>query len=399
MKVLHLTPAYKPAFIYGGPTMSVARLCEGLQQYQEYNTDNQTTSPLEIEVFCTRANGHTELAFRNGDAQNIDGVKVTYFNRLTKDHTHFSPALLWALWKKIKTDKAQNPGQLIIHIHSWWNLVVIFGALIAKLQNVPIALSPRGMITSYTQTNKNSLAKTFIHKLFGKYLLKNVHLMATSKQEVNDYTKVCQPKSIHVIPNIVELPSLLPQKSTIDGPLFKLLFLSRVEEKKGLNLLLEALAKVEFSWSLSIAGTGSEIYINQLKSQIKELGLYTKVHWLGHQTNEQKYQTIAAHDLLCLTSYNENFANVVIESLAVGTPVLLSEQVGLADYVEKNELGFVCKLDVDAISESLTQAFENKTIRNQISQKSPNLIKQDFEISTLAAQYVQAYRKILAQPQ
>ena len=46
-----------------------------------------------------------------------------------------------------------------------------------------------------------------------------------------------------------------------------------------------------------------------------------------------------------LPSFNENFANTVIESLAVGTPVLISENVGLKDYIEKNNLGCIFKLN------------------------------------------------------
>ena len=100
--------SYKPAYIYGGPTMSVAKLCEAL-----------TKTNVAIEVLTTTANGKIELNVKSGEQTEVDGVKVSYFRRLTKDHTHFSPALLLALRKKITEQKIQTEVQkpeLIIHI-------------------------------------------------------------------------------------------------------------------------------------------------------------------------------------------------------------------------------------------------------------------------------------------
>ena len=97
MTTIQISAAYKPAYIYGGPTMSVAMLCETLSK-----TD------LKLEVLTTTANGKSELPVTQNEPVEIDGVKVTYFKRLTKDHTHFSPALLLNLKQKIKTFSYSN---------------------------------------------------------------------------------------------------------------------------------------------------------------------------------------------------------------------------------------------------------------------------------------------------
>ena len=110
IKLLQIIAAYKPAYIYGGPTMSVSKLCEAL-----------TKTEIEVEVLTTTANGKDELNVRPAKSIDVDGVKTTYFKRLTKDHTHFSPALLLTLRKKIKEQRAttQTPNaNLIIHIHA-----------------------------------------------------------------------------------------------------------------------------------------------------------------------------------------------------------------------------------------------------------------------------------------
>ena len=83
MKVLHIIAAYKPAVIYGGPTMSVAMLCEKLSK-----------AGVGIEVFTTTANGAHELPVATNKSVIVDGVSVTYFKRITKDHTHFFPIVI-----------------------------------------------------------------------------------------------------------------------------------------------------------------------------------------------------------------------------------------------------------------------------------------------------------------
>ena len=90
-------------------------------------------------------------------------------------------------------------------------------------------------------------------------------------------------------------------------------------------------------------------------------------------------------------SHNENFANVVIESLAVGTPVLVSQYVGLSDYVLEKKLGWVCDTTVESLRDILTESYHQKTERRAINERSPHQIRQDFDPSVLAQRYVKMY--------
>ncbi len=377
IKLLQITAAYKPAYIYGGPTMSVSKLCEAL------------TGEIDVEVLTTTANGKNELNVIEGEPVEIDGVCVTYFKRLTKDHTHFSPSLLWALRKRIK-----EQNQLIIHIHAWWNLVSIFSCFIAKWYAIPVILSPRGMLTDYTAKNRNGIFKLIIHTLMGKTLLKYCHIHATSEKEKQDILTIVKPKSITVIPNLVDLPFKVKNELSNHKNIFKLIFLSRVEEKKGLELLFNALVALPFNWRLTIAGGGEEGYVSNLKSMIAKLKLTDQILWIGHIKNDDKFSVMAQHNLFVLTSYNENFANVVIESLSVGTPVLLSDQVGLADYVEINKLGWITTLNSDEIADQILEAYQNDEKRLNIMNFAPEIISRDFNTKNLVSQYYKLYNSI-----
>jgi glycosyltransferase involved in cell wall biosynthesis len=386
IKLLELTPAYKPAYIYGGPTMSVAKLCEAL-----------ANNGVDLEVLTTTANGKRELEVKPDLQQIVDGVTVTYFKRLTKDHTHFSPKLLWGLRTKIRDAKKSiiKPQPLVIHVHAWWNLVSIFSCNVAKWYGIPVILSPRGMLTNYTLGNRNSIQKAIIHSFLGQNLLKYCHIHATSEKEKQDILQQINPKSITVIPNLVDFPLQYSAISKTNDAYFNLLFLSRIEEKKGLELLFESLKGLNPNWILTIAGTGDEGYINNLKQKIDNLDLKGQIKWVGQVDNSTKFNLLAENDLTVLTSYNENFANVVIESLSVGTAVLLSDQVGLADYVIENELGWIANLTIESIQREILSAYNNSTKRVKIREEAPKIIRKDFNSETLVQKYINLYNQVI----
>ncbi len=378
MKILHISPAYKPAFIYGGPTLSVAKLCEVL------------SAKYIVEVITTTANGKTELPVPTQRSLTVDGVNVQYFNRIIKDHVHFSPSLLWNLYKRLHNNKFKT----IVHIHSWWNLIAVMSCIVAKATNTPIVLSPRGMLTQYTQKNRNTVFKSLIHNSIGKFLISSCHVHATTNQEKQDILKICNPKSINVISNFITIPKVLYPHPTSLSLTFKLIFLSRIEEKKGLELLFRSLAGCSFSWQLTISGTGECNYIEKLKKLSHSLNISSSIIWTGYVTNEHKYKLLSTHNMLVLFSYNENFANVVIESLISGTPVAISSGVGLADYIKANDLGWVSEMNQSEITKTLNSAFQNTEKRLRINKNAPNLIKCHFSELQILSQYLQLYKNI-----
>jgi glycosyltransferase involved in cell wall biosynthesis len=378
LKILQICAAYKPAFIYGGPTMSVSMLAEQLAR-----------AGISTEVFTTTANGKNELQVSPTQPTMVDGVSVRYFRRVTKDHTHFSPSLLKQLWK-------ESLDFDLIHIHAWWNLVSIFACMIALMRNVPVLVSPRGTLSEYSFQNKNIGIKWAIHNLLGKYLLNRCYIHVTSERENNTVRCLIHPKSITVQPNFVKLPAKIALRNNIASSCLRLLFFSRIEEKKGLDILFDAVAKVAVPFKLTIAGDGDKDYIEHLKTIAVNNNIADKINWAGFY-NENKFDVLRQHDLFVLPSYDENFGNTVIESLSVGTPVLISEQVGLADYVKKNNLGWVCQTNPVSISNSINKIASNHQHDLQrISKDAPGIIYTDFNEDNLVKKYISMYENLIA---
>ena len=388
LNILQITPAYKPAFIYGGPTLSVSKLCEVLQ-----------ASSLKVTVLTTTANGKQELEIETNQLQTVDEVDVYYFKRYSKDHTHFSPGLLMYLLRNIKKYHQKPNGQLVVHIHSWWNTVAVLSAFIAWCYHVPVVVSPRGMLTPYSLTNRHSFFKTLIHHALGKRLLRNCFIHATTEKEKADLNKVVKTvKGVYIIPNFALSPvtSIAPKPIHHQKNTLKLLFLSRIEEKKGLNILFTALAELELPWHLTIAGSGAAAYLKQLKVQCNNLNIAKQLTWVGEVKNDKKYALMKSHDLFMLTSHNENFANVVIESLAVGTAVVISEDVGLAPFVQKNQLGWVCSLTTAQLTSTIRAAAADCKKREWIRKHAPDLIETEFSDKKLLSNYNEMYHQIIA---
>lgn len=403
MNILHITPSYKPAYIYGGTTVSISRLCEAqadfLKKQNKSANQNNDKSINKVTVYTTTANGQEELNIDSNKPLLVDGVEVWYFRRQTKDHTHFSIGLLKKLFQTAKNFDA-------IHVHSWWNTVVIFSVLICILKGVKVIVAPRGMLGEYTLQSQKKSPKSIFHKLIGKKLLKKsfLHLTAQIERDEVDYIK---DNHVFVLPNLLSLPKnqATQNKKEIEkkgnSTIFKLVFMSRIHHKKGLEILIEAISQFQNNHSkinlqLDLIGKSESIeYENSLRQLISQKKLENKVNWIGWLEGNQKFEHLEKSDLFVLPSFNENFANVVIECLSTGTPVLVSDKVGLADYVKEKDLGWICKTNsVESLLQTLQMAINDKIKREKIRQTAPQIIQNDFSSQKLAQKYIEVYQKI-----
>ncbi|MVN92770.1 XrtY-associated glycosyltransferase XYAG1 [Mucilaginibacter aquatilis] len=373
MKILFIVPSYKPAYIYGGPIVVVALLAEELVK-----------AGHEVVVYTTTANGKSELDVIPGQELLVDGVKVTYFKRVTGDHTHASPDLWKHLGKTVKQFDA-------VHIHSWWNLLVIGAAWVCRRNGVKPILSPHGMFSNYILETNNSGKKRWIHKLLGRKLLEYSWLHVSTQLEWEESKAIIPSWKGAVIPNLVKLSD--KRYPRVKNDIFTVAFLSRVDPKKGLDVLIKALSKVDFDYHLKIAGSGEEEYLNSLKELAKECGNADKLEWVGWKSGEDKFEYLSGVDLFALTSHSENFAIVVIESLSVGTPVMISKNVGLYNYVQSNNLGWVTSMDIQEIASQLNTIVQSKEKLERINTQVPEIIHHEYNGQVLANQYLDLYQK------
>ncbi len=132
----------------------------------------------------------------------------------------------------------------------------------------------------------------------------------------------------------------------LDGAPF-LLFLGRIHQKKGCDLLLEAFADfVQTGCDASeirmvLAGPDQVGWMQELKALAHKRGIAHRVHWAGMVTGDVKWGLIRAADAMILPSHQENFGLVVAESMACSTPVLISNKVNIWREVQTSGGGLV----------------------------------------------------------
>jgi glycosyltransferase involved in cell wall biosynthesis len=122
------------------------------------------------------------------------------------------------------------------------------------------------------------------------------------------------------------------------------LVLARIHEKKGIDLVLRAFAasqKALKGLALVVAGAGDSKYLASLKGLASSLGIEEDVIWTGPLYAEAKINTLRAADVYVLPSHQENFGISVVEALACGTPVLISDKVNIWREVLAGDAGFV----------------------------------------------------------
>ena len=144
---------------------------------------------------------------------------------------------------------------------------------------------------------------------------------------------------------------------TLAGTRF-LVFMGRLHEKKGIDLLLDAFAVAAPSdVTLLVAGPDDTPYADQLKAHAKRLGIAPRVVWAGMLRGDVKYGALAAAEAFVLPSHQENFGVAVVEALACGTPVLISDKVNIWREVEAGAAAIVEPDTADGTAKALDRWF------------------------------------------
>ena len=161
------------------------------------------------------------------------------------------------------------------------------------------------------------------------------------------------------------------------------LFLGRLHPKKGCDLLLDAFARARSTepTCLILAGPDQVGWERELRSQVSRLNLTERVVFTGMLEGEMKQGAFEAADAFVLPSHQENFGMAVVEALASGVPVLISNRVNIWREVEADRAGFVQGDDVAGTTRLLQQWLETSSSeRDGMRTNAKRCFEQRFEL-------------------
>lgn len=282
----------------------------------------------------------------------------------------------------------------IVHLTSLFYPPSILIAIFAFLNNKKIIWSVRGTLEE-TALNISPFRKRLALLLI-RSISRNVTFHTTSKLEtLNTYRNIKADARVIELPNYLELPQLVEKRHQSKN----LLYVGRLHPIKGLENLFYALsASALFKESETImvlAGQGSKDYKDSLERLLNELKLEKKIFFVGKVEGWDKQKLFADSYFTILPSHSENFGNVVIESLAQGTPVIASQGTPW-EILENYQAGYWIKNDSKSLSnciETILTLKENEY--NLMREKAYQLICNHFDIKNGIKNWMTLYKRLL----
>lgn len=344
MKIIHLISSLSNEF--GGPAKSVPHLVNGLNKL---GLQNIIISPRQRQEDPNDIVEKFKLKSKSVHASHLLG-RVLY-----------SKSLYSTVERELTTDA-------IIHVHTLWTYPAFVGFTLANKYKLPLVVSSRGMLYSWS-LQRGKLQKALAMFLFQKKLLKYASVIhITEPRELSGVPDMDLDRKSRLVPNGVDLDEFsnpckalkIIGKNRFDPKKKHVLFMSRVDRKKGLIYLVKSwieLSQKFTEWDLVIAGPVQDVkYFQEINDLITRASLNKRVHWLGMLKNEERLSIFQRSDLFVLPSYSENFGIVIAEALAAGLPVITTHGTPWSE-INQHKAGWWVELTQPAVMAALSNAF------------------------------------------
>ncbi|WP_414576684.1 glycosyltransferase [Anabaena sp. CCY 9402-a] len=390
MKILHVIPSV--AKVRGGTSQAVLDMVQALRM-----------NNVDAEIATTNDNGDSLLDVSLEKCLEYARVPVWFFNRFSPDikvikEFAFSRKMTKWLWQNVS-------GYDLLHIHALFSYPSTIAMLIARCKNIPYIVTPHGLLCEWSLQQSTRKKKTYLKFVEQANLNKSQVIHFTSQKEQQEVSLLGLQAANFVLPLGLSFPNQISDASyrlrqkfniPIDEPV--ILFLSRLHHKKGLDYLIPALANLaHHRFTFILAGSGTPDYEDEVESLLVSHGLRDRTRIVGFVEDETKDILMQGSDLFVLTSHSENFAVSVLESLAVGVPVLVTPGVALASVVRENELGYVPDMNVLAITNALEDYFNSPQLAKKMGDHAQKLISNNYTWNHISNQLIEKYNQIIKQ--
>lgn len=293
----------------------------------------------------------------------------------------------------------------VIHVCTWYSHICMTYAQIAQEMNIPCIISSWGSLLPNARKLKNS-QKWIIDKLYTNKIIKHADgYQSVGTSETEEYIKLgAKPELIYRLDNPVDLKKFeikrgtdILEKNDIKQEDEFLLFLGRINEKKGIELLIESfehISKKQKNLQLVIAGSGTQQYENQIKELVKTKKIENKVKFTGLVSDDEKLDLLESAELFVLTSHSDVHPIAVQDALAMGLPVIITHACDYPE-VEEYNAGVIVNENIIEISNSILEILKDKTQLKKMSDNAKKIIVEKFQLDVQVKKYEQMYKDII----
>jgi glycogen synthase len=351
MKILIITANYYPRV--GGVEVVVKEVTERLAQR------GHACTILTLNQCAVR------------EDEKLNGVHIKRFSsRISKRLFELSPEMLLYC---VRNRCAFNTFD-VVHIHNYHSLLSLQMAFLLK---DVVRTKGKVIFSPYYHAEGHTKGASVLLKIlhpFGRWILQQVNaFICISDYEASlvqlDFS--IPREKVWTIPIGVGRISGKRKEKERGGPI-SLLYVGRVEQYKGIQHIVQAMAQLKeahnVSSSLTIVGEGD--YAHELRTTIKRLGLEGAVRWLAHLPPEMLDEEYANVDMLLLLSKTESYGLVVAEALAHGTPCIVSKSSALGEFLqEPGCFGLDCPPNDAALAELILDVYASDVAVGHLSRK------------------------------
>ncbi|MCK4730453.1 MAG: glycosyltransferase [Candidatus Aenigmarchaeota archaeon] len=388
MKILQVTNFFKPSWESGGPARSCYEISKELVKRGH-----------EVTVYTTDG-----FKYRLDVAKNkpviVDGIKVYYFrnlsNYLSRNFVLPIPYYLpFVAGKEIKNFD-------VIHLHEYRTFLNIVVSYYARKYKIPYVLQSRGSIPRLSRREE---LKIIFDILWGYRLLdKTSKIIFSSKIELEKSKyKLKRENKFEIIPNSLNLYNFkkLPKKGefrkkySINKNEKIILYVGRIHKIKGLDLLISVFSSLNKELKdikLVIVGP-DDGHLNSLKNLAKTLKIENKILFTDPLFGKDKLTAYVDADIFVLPSKYESFGNVALESLACGTPIIITKGCGLSEYIDR-KVGYIIDYNKQQLLETLYDSL-TKDKKIKIMGKNAKKFVEKFSWTEIVEKIKKVYIKVL----
>jgi len=388
MKILHVIANLAPR--YGGPSKACWEMARAVARLGH-----------EVSIYTTNQDGPGELAVPVDRPVYRDGVEIRYFPIQSPRFWGTSLPLARALRQKI-------PAVDLVHLHSLYLFHNLVAGYYCRRYAIPYLMRPQGTLDPYIY-RRHRWRKRLMEIWFED---NNIRRAAALHFTTAEEAELAAPFTFQTPGLVVPLGidsselALLPEAGRFRdrypelGDKHIILFFGRVNFKKGLDILVRAfgvVARRREDVHLVIAGPDNEGWGDKVRTWLSEAGLLARTTFTGMLLGPEKLAVLRDAEMFVLPSYSENFGIAVIEAMAAGLPVIISDKVNIWREVQAGGAGRVIPCEAGPLAEQILELLAQPELARQMGRNGRTLVQERFQWPRIAQNLAAAYAQIIDQ--
>ena len=294
----------------------------------------------------------------------------------------------------------------VVHLHGVWEPSNLQVSRVCRSVGTPYVISLRGMLDDWSM-DQSALRKRIYLALGGRSYLESAGAVhCTADAELAQSRKWFPRGHGRVVPNLIDLapyadrpdPSFArnewPEIGEAD---FTVLFLSRVQYKKGIEHLVDAVSELRTrgrSVRVIVAGDGDDAYLSEVRRRADQRSVADSFSWIGHVGGELKLSLYAAADVFALPTSQENFGFVFFESMAAGTPVITTDLVDTCDEIERSGGGVIIPQAGEPFAEAIESFMTGERSSAEMGEAGRRWTLENLSTDAVAARFEGLYESV-----